>query len=103
MDASQAAGPNHPGDDMEHFAWDGPVDSDEEVAEMLPLKNEYEKQMGIKFSKRGIIEFIENFLKSEDPVTNTGWKEKTNAPSFKFSIKEGGTQFSKDQPFVRTD
>jgi len=43
VDTSQGAIINQFGDDMEQFCWDGPVDSDEEVAEMLPLKNEYEK------------------------------------------------------------
>ena len=88
---------------MEQYTWDGPIDSDEEVAEAIPLKNEYEKQLGIKFSKRGLVEFIENFISTEDPATNTDWEKKTTTPSFTFSMKEGGSQFNKDMPVVRTD
>lgn len=39
--------------------WDGPIDSDEEMEEMLPYKSQYEKDMGIKYSKRGLSEFID--------------------------------------------
>ena len=46
-------------DDMAAFAWDGPDDSDEEIAAMVPYKNEIEKKIGLKFSKRGLIEYIE--------------------------------------------
>ena len=41
------------------YAWDGPEDSDEEVQEMVKYKTQYEINQGIKFSKRGIIDFIE--------------------------------------------
>lgn len=49
---------------------------------MIPLKNKYEKEVGLKFSKNGIIKFIENFLDHEthfntvDPITAQAWKEK---------------------------
>jgi len=39
--------------------WDGPDDSDEEIASILPYKNEFEEKSGIRFSKRGIINYIE--------------------------------------------
>ena len=81
---------------MEQYAWDGPEDSDEEVPEMVLLKNQHEKQMGIKFSKRGIIEFIENFLATEDPAKNSAWSQKSSADNFKFSMKEDGSSISKD-------
>ena len=42
--------------------WDGPEDSDEEIAALVPYKNEFEKKMGIKFSKRGIINYIEEMV-----------------------------------------
>jgi len=31
------------GDDMTDWLWDGPEDSDEEIEELLPFKNEFEK------------------------------------------------------------
>ena len=40
---------------MVEYAWDGPDDSDEEVPEMVALKNQYEKESQIKFSKNGIV------------------------------------------------
>lgn len=53
------------GDYMRDFIWDGPEDSDEEIPEMVALKNDQEKEMGIKFSKNGIIEYVTNFLQHE--------------------------------------
>ena len=44
---------------MQEYRWDGPSDSDEEVQEFVNLKNKYEDKLGIKFSKNGIIKFIE--------------------------------------------
>lgn len=97
------------GDIMTAFAWDGPEDSDEEVAEMVPLKNEFEKQQGIRFSKRGIIEYVEAFLEREssenktDPATAKKWEEKLSTPTLKFYLKNGGSQFNDSQPFLRTN
>lgn len=39
---------------MRAYIWDGPEDSDEEIAQMTPLKNRYEADMGIKYSKNGL-------------------------------------------------
>lgn len=50
---------NEFGDDFTGLQWDGPEDSDEEVEEFLPFKTEFERQQGIRFSKRGIIKYIE--------------------------------------------
>ena len=55
------------GDDLKDWMWDGPEDSDEEIEDMIPLKNKYELEVGIKFSKNGIIEYIEKFLETENP------------------------------------
>lgn len=52
-------------DIMKRFDWDGPEDSDEEVAEMVEFKNQYEKELGIRFSKRGIVTFIEDLISRE--------------------------------------
>jgi len=67
-------------DDMSGFLWDGPEDSDEEIAEMAGMKTEWEQAAGIKFSKRGIIEAIEKALREEspnnkeDPRTAKAWE-----------------------------
>jgi len=51
---------------MSMYAWDGPEDSDEEVSEMVPFKAQHEKDMGVKYSKNGLIEFIEAFHEAEN-------------------------------------
>ena len=82
---------------MENWMWDGPEDSDEEIQEMIPLKNEQEINLGIKFSKNGIIKFIESYLGNEncnssDPQTAKAWHYKeANAPGMKLYLKEGGS------------
>lgn len=47
---------------MNDFEWDGPEDSDEEIESLIPYKVQYEIDEGIKFSKRGIIEFVEKYV-----------------------------------------
>ena len=46
-------------DHLEKFQWDGSEDSDEEIEELTKLKNKDEIKSGIKFSRRGLIDFIE--------------------------------------------
>ena len=76
---------------------------------MVALKNDYEKQQGIKFSKRGIIAYVESFLEREscenksDPTTAKKWEEKLSTPTLKFYLKNGGSQFNDSQPFLRTN
>lgn len=50
--------------------WDGPEDCDEEVKELLPFKNDFERKEGVKFSKNGIIKFIEDQIAQESTFTN---------------------------------
>ena len=50
---------------LQEFEWDGPEDSDEEIQEMAKYKTKYELDQGIKFSKRGIIDFIEKSIENE--------------------------------------
>jgi len=52
-------------DDFTEFEWDGPEDPDEEIKIMADLKTDWEIDSGIKFSKNGLIEFIENFVATE--------------------------------------
>ena len=42
------------------------MQSDDEIDEFEKDRNEVERISNIKFSKKGIIEYIENFLNSED-------------------------------------
>lgn len=68
------------GDEMEEFLWDGPSDSDEEIEEFLQHKSQFEKEIGVRYSKRGIIDFCESFLRQEsshnldDPKTAKKWE-----------------------------
>lgn len=47
--------------------WAGPEDSDEEMEGMEPYINQYEKKIGLKFSKNGLIKFIEDSMANETP------------------------------------
>jgi len=84
---------------MTDFLWDGPEDSDEEIAELVPFKNEFEHKLGVKFSKNGIIDFIENLIATEsahnkdDPRIAKLWEEKLNFMGIKMYIKKNGSQF----------
>ena len=50
---------------MLDYLWDGPENSDEEIEEMAALKNQYEKEIGIVFSKNGLISYIDCLMKNE--------------------------------------
>ena len=59
---------------MKKLLWDGPEDSDEEIVSLVKYKNDYEKKMGVKFSKRGIISYIEEQIQKESVVASTNWE-----------------------------
>ena len=80
---------NQTGDNMVDFMWDGPENSDEEIEEMAVLKNKYEKERGIVFSKNGIISFIENLVEQEK--NDKKWQQKLKAPNIQFYLKDGGS------------
>lgn len=40
---------------MSEYVWNGPDDSDEEIEELINLKNNQEKKINLQFSKNGII------------------------------------------------
>jgi|TARA_B110000305_G_C19093296_1_gene471808 hypothetical protein len=52
-------------DNIEQFEWDGPEDSDEEIAEIAELKQSWEIDSGVKFSKNGLMKFIKLMLAEE--------------------------------------
>ena len=51
-----------PNDDMTDLAWFGPEDSDEEIEEMAKHKTPWEIEQNVKFSKNGLIEYIEKMI-----------------------------------------
>ena len=48
-----------------NYEWDGPEDSDEEIEEMIGMKTPWEMQDGVRYSKRGLIEYIEKMIAQE--------------------------------------
>lgn len=97
------------GDDMKEWLWDGPVDSDEEIEELLPFKNQNEKQLGIKFSKNGIKTFIENLLHDENPLNPDDfdnaklWEVQLDQEKIKLYKKSTGSKLNQDQPYLRSE
>ena len=51
-----------------NYQWDGPDDSDEEVEEMVGMKTQWEIDSSIKYSKRGIIDKINEMIKNESKL-----------------------------------
>ena len=51
---------------MEKFIWDGPEDSEEEVAEMVPMKTDYETECGLKYSKN-VVKYGNRFSVNNSP------------------------------------
>lgn len=93
---------------MREFLWDGPEDSDEEVEDMLKYKSQAEKDLGIRFSKKGIVKFIESFLAQENPKNTKDpknaklWEEKFAIKNgISMFLKKGGSHLSSSQPFMR--
>lgn len=89
--------------------WFGPEDSDEEVEEMAKLKTEWEIESGVKFSKRGLMSFIEEQIAKEsadnkdDPKTAKAWERKLKNPGLTYFLKKGGTELKPKQPYFRSD
>ena len=86
-------------ENFQDLLWDGPENSDEEIEEMVQYKNQYEKEMGVKFSKNGIIKFIEDNLRKEDTsqgtITNF-WQNHFESPGISLYLKKGGSNLSKE-------
>ena len=59
---------------MTEFRWDGPEDPDAEIQQFLGYKTEFENDQNLKFSKNGIINFIEKTIKEEDPAISKLWE-----------------------------
>lgn len=81
---------------MDALLWDGPSDSDEEVESMAQYKNEWEIERGVKFSKNGIMKFINDFHLEENPNAQKEWDEKLKIPGLTYSLKKGGSDRNKN-------
>ena len=63
----------------------------------------------VKFSKNGIIKFIEDLLELESPDNKKNtknaklWENKLQMSGIKMYLKKGGSQASDSQPFIRTE
>ena len=73
---------------------------------MAALKTDFEKQCGIKFSKNGIINYVENILQKEskdDTQNGKLWEEKLQTPNIKLFIKKNGSEMNAKQPYLRIE
>ena len=52
-------------DNFATFPWDGPENPDEEIEEMAKLKNNYEIEQGIRFSRDDLVNYIEQMFRDE--------------------------------------
>lgn len=65
--------------------------------------------MGIRYSKNGLIKFIEDLFKKEcknnkNDVKNAKlWEQKLEIPGLNMYMKKGGSHLSVDQPYIRND
>ena len=82
------------------WLWEG--DPDEEIEVFKKITSPWEEEAGIKFSKNGIVEYIERTIKyeskqSEDAKTARLWEQKLNHKNIlMYYLKNGGTKLSKD-------
>lgn len=94
-------------DNIEQFEWDGPEDSDEEIAEIAELKQSWEIDSGVKFSKNGLMKFIKLMLAEEsaghDCANSKLWEQKLKIPGITYYLKNGGSKVNKTQPFFRVE
>jgi hypothetical protein len=65
---------------------------------MAKYKTEWEIEQGVKFSKRGIIDYIEKMIayesaqNKEDPANAKLWEQKLKQPGLVYYLKKGGTK-----------
>lgn len=94
-------------DNIEQYEWDGPEDSDEEIAEFADLKQSWEIEAGVKFSKNGLMKYIKQMLAEEksglDNANSKLWDQKLKIPGITYYLKTGGSKVSKTQPFFRVE
>ena len=71
---------NEYGDNMTCFRYDAGEDSDEEVEHARNVITPFEEEKGLKFSKNGMIKFIEEIIETSSPESSDanekkGWKK----------------------------
>ena len=88
---------------MREFQLDG-LGDDEEIEELANLINPYELEKQLKFSKNGIVKYIDEIVEQEsklnqnDPKLAKEWEEKVNTKNVKFFLKK-----DKDCPYMRSE
>ena len=70
---------------------------------MAALKTPYEIEIGIKFSKRGIIDYIETQIVQDSIEHDKRWECKSKQPNLMYYIKKGGSEVNKNQPYMRSE
>lgn len=76
---------------------------------MALLKTQWELDEGVKFSKNGLIEFIEkkqaheNPLNKNDPATAKAWERKLKNAGLTYYLKKGGSALKPKQPYFRSE
>ena len=73
---------------------------------MKELKLEHEIENSIKFSRKYLLDYIEEQLKVEskqspDADIAKAWERKCNHPGLTCYVKKGGSHLSAGQPFIR--
>ena len=91
--AAEADGPDVIEDDMSQFIMNG-YGSDEEIPELRGLISPKEQEKGLKFSKNGIIKYINDYVDQEtrhnknDPKLASLWEEKIKTGNCLFQVKK---------------
>ena len=91
--AAEADGPDVIEDDMSQFILNG-YGSDEEIPELKGLISPKEQEKGLKFSKNGIIKYINDYVDHEtrhnknDPKLASLWEEKIKTGNCLFQVKK---------------
>lgn len=100
MGATRTAEVEAATDDLHEWAWQGPAKM--EIEELVPLKNEYEIQEGIKMSREGIVNFIEEMVQQESPKTSDQWHNRLDLEDCRMSMRDGGSKHN-NSTFFRVD
>ena len=97
------------GDDMTEFAWDYSEDPDEEIAEFVDLKTEFEAKRHVKFSLNGMTSLISEMLAEESPTNKANpkiaklWEQSVKQPNLQVYVKKGGSDLNQSQPYIRIE
>ena len=68
---------------------------------MVALKTDWEIEQGIKFSKRGIINYLENLVENDCQEKDKAWDLKLKSPKILYYIKKGGSSLNQKAPYMR--